>query len=197
MLEQFDKKQSAWRWLKYAVKAWAPNPAYRHVLIVLSDFADVDGLCYPSYETLMERTGLGRMSVYEALKYWKSTGILKWEKGWGNIYKQVPNVYTFQEDVMKVRQTDSNVLAERPSLKTNVPVTPLIRGIEGVDSSLLELQAGKESAKQSKKEESTPDGLSSIPDFVKWLGDGWGATRPTTVAEAAKIRELNRLKVKP
>ena len=98
---------------------------------------------------------------------------------------------------MNVPQADSKVSAERPSLKTNASVTPLIRGTE-VLSSLTESQVGrKESAKQSKKEESASGRLSSIPDFVRWLGDGWGATRPTTTTEAAQIKNLNAMKVKP
>lgn len=94
---------SSWRWLKLALRITAPQPEHKYVLIVLADHADDKGLCYPSYGTLLRETGLAsNHRIADALKHWKSVGVLTWRKGWGNTHKQVPNVYQFHEEPMIV-----------------------------------------------------------------------------------------------
>jgi hypothetical protein len=115
ILHQFDKK-SAWRFLKLAMRLRAPEPAFRHVLLTLADYADTKGSCYPGYETLMADTGYtSDRTITAALTHWKSTGILSWKKGWGNRHKQVPNVYQFHEDVMEAR-IEQQILETAPAI---------------------------------------------------------------------------------
>jgi hypothetical protein len=99
---QFSKKESPWRFLKLALCLRAPEPAFRHVLITLADHANRDGVCYPSYDLLLAETAYtSKQTITGALKYWKSAGVLKWKKGWGNSHKRKSNEYQFNEAAME------------------------------------------------------------------------------------------------
>ena len=101
LLQQFAKKESAWRFLKLALKLRASEPAFGYVLIHLANHADGHGVCYPSYKLLMDETGYtSDVTITGALKFWKSAGILTWKKGWGNAHGRKSNVYQFHEDAM-------------------------------------------------------------------------------------------------
>jgi len=100
-MQQFVKKESAWRFLKFALKLRAPEPAYGHILITLANHADNKGVCYPSCTLLMHETGYkSKNTVICALKHWKLAGVLTWQKGWGNAHGRRSNVYQFHEDAM-------------------------------------------------------------------------------------------------
>src|ERR1035441_3452086 len=93
-LQQFNKKESPWRFLKLALKLRAPEPAFRHVLVTLADHANSDGACYPSYDVLLAETAYtSKQTITGALKHWKDAGVLTWKKGWGNIHKRRSNEY--------------------------------------------------------------------------------------------------------
>lgn len=47
------------------------------VLLCLADFADDDGVCWPSVETLIERTGLSDRCVREQLKRLEAAGLIE------------------------------------------------------------------------------------------------------------------------
>jgi hypothetical protein len=99
---QFSKKESPWRFLKLALCLRAPEPAFRHVLITLADHANRDGVCYPSYDLLLAETAYtSKQTITGALKCWKSAGVLKWKKGWGNSHKRKSNEYQFNEAAME------------------------------------------------------------------------------------------------
>ena len=99
---QLNKKESPWRFLKLALSLRAPEPAFRHVLVTLADHANRDGVCYPSYDLLLAETAYtSKQTITGALKYWKSTGVLKWKKGWGNSHKRKSNEYQFNEAAME------------------------------------------------------------------------------------------------
>lgn len=40
-----------------------PNPAARHVLLIIASYADADGYCYPSRRRIAEKTGLSTRSI--------------------------------------------------------------------------------------------------------------------------------------
>jgi len=97
-----NKKESPWRFLKLALSLRAPEPAFRHVLVTLANHANRDGICYPSYDLLLAETGYtSKQTITGALKYWKSAGVLKWKKGWGNSHKRRSNEYQFNEAAME------------------------------------------------------------------------------------------------
>jgi hypothetical protein len=99
---QFNKKESAWRFLKLALSLRAPEPAFRHVLVTLADHANRDGICYPSYDLLLAETAYtSKQTITGALKYWKTAGVLKWKKGWGNSHERKSNEYQFNEAAME------------------------------------------------------------------------------------------------
>lgn len=132
---------SAWRFVKLAFKMRAPEPAFRHVLLTLADFANQKGECYPSYQTLMEETGYAsKQTIADALRYWRDKGVITWEKGWGNSHKSKPNVYRFNEQAMwrqvstamKVQPMDKVENLESPVSADESPVSLSRKSTEGV-----------------------------------------------------------------
>ena len=100
-LQQFSKKESAWRFLKLAIKLRAPQAAFHHVLLVLASHANPQGVCWPSHRLLMDQTGYTTpTTIVQALKHWKKAGVLTWRKGWGNAHGRRSNVYQFNEAAM-------------------------------------------------------------------------------------------------
>jgi hypothetical protein len=100
-LQKFDAAKSRWRFVKVAFDLAAPHPAYRHVLLALARYANEHGICYPSHARLLDDTGYGtKTTIVNALKHWKSVGVLKWRKGWGNAHGKRSNVYQFDYDTM-------------------------------------------------------------------------------------------------
>lgn len=125
-LQQFAKKESAWRFLKLALKLRSPEPAFGYVLIRLADHANSEGVCYPGYGLLMAETGYAsKQTITGALMYWKRAGVLTWKKGWGNAHKSKSSVYQLHEDVMwkliGAQKTDSRNLSEGSD---EISVTP-------------------------------------------------------------------------
>jgi hypothetical protein len=101
-LQQFNKKESPWRFLKLALKLRASKPAFRHVLVTLADHANADGFCYPSYDLLLAETAYAsKQTITGALMHWKDAGVLTWKKGWGNSHKHKANEYQFHEAAME------------------------------------------------------------------------------------------------
>ena len=116
-LQQFTAKYGSFKFLKLALLLRAPVPAYRHVLITLADYADgKTGIAYPGYDRLMSETGYAsKQTITNALQYWKKAGVLSWRKGWGNVHKQVPNIYRFHDDVIwRMLGTQSGLILESP-----------------------------------------------------------------------------------
>ena len=100
-LQKFDPAKSRWRFVKVAFDLSAPYPAYHHVLLALARYANEQGVCYPSHDRLLDDTGYGtKTTIVNALKHWKSVGVLKWKKGWGNAHGRRSNVYQFDYDAM-------------------------------------------------------------------------------------------------
>jgi hypothetical protein len=101
-MQQFNKTESPWRFLKLALKLRAPEPAFRHVLVTLADHANPHGACYPSYDLLLTETAYtSKQTITRALTHWKNAGVLTWKKGWGNSHKRKSNVYQFDEAGME------------------------------------------------------------------------------------------------
>jgi hypothetical protein len=101
LLQKFDPAKSHWRFVKVAFDVSAPHPAYRHVLLALARYADKQGVCYPSHDRLLDDTGYGtKTTIVNALKHWKSVGVLNWKKGWGNAHGRRSNVYQFDYNAM-------------------------------------------------------------------------------------------------
>jgi hypothetical protein len=100
-LQKFDPAKSRWRFVKVAFDLSAPHPAYHHVLLALARYANERGVCYPSHTRLLDDTGYStKTTVVNALRFWKSAGVLTWKKGWGNAHGKRSNVYQFDYDAM-------------------------------------------------------------------------------------------------
>jgi hypothetical protein len=129
-LQQFVKKESAWRFLKLALALRAPEPAFRHILITLANHANKDGICWPSYHLLMIETGYTtETTITAAIKHWKLAGVLTWEKGWGNAHSKKSNTYQFHEDAMETlvsqQKTDRGNPTDETTLRSDeIPLGP-------------------------------------------------------------------------
>lgn len=55
------------------------NPSEKLVLIAIANFANKNGVAYPGYKTLVEKTGMGRECISKCLKVLKGAGIIKSE----------------------------------------------------------------------------------------------------------------------
>ena len=119
-LQKFNKKPSAWRFVKLALKLRAPEPAFGYVLITLAGYANAEGVCYPGYGTLMEDTAYtSKQTITRALKYWRSLGVLTWRKGWGNTHTRVGRTFTSSMKTQCARSTRSR----RPSKEISVSLS--------------------------------------------------------------------------
>lgn len=57
-------------------KSLTPNE--RYVLVAVADNSDDNGFAWPSMETLIDKTGLGRSSVYRAMKRLRQLELIGW-----------------------------------------------------------------------------------------------------------------------
>jgi hypothetical protein len=96
------KPSSPWKWVQLARQVRTKTPAQHHVLLVLAQYANQQGTCWPSYENLMQETRFGsRNTIVNALTYLRDElKILEWKPGHGNQYKHFANTYTFSQDAM-------------------------------------------------------------------------------------------------
>lgn len=82
--------------MAWAIKIKLPTHE-KFVLVLLSNYADEHGICWPSIETLCEQTGLSRPAVKRALRKLVERGIVtkaKQKKG----HLQTSNLYTLKWD---------------------------------------------------------------------------------------------------
>lgn len=68
----------ALRWAFKLSAISAPGPKF--VLVVLADYADEDGSCYPSVEKIAERTAIGRSTVRKHLDWLETEGWISRER---------------------------------------------------------------------------------------------------------------------
>ncbi len=82
---------AALNWAFWDVGQMATAP--KLVLIALADYADDRHQCWPAYETLADKTSMGRTSVYNAIKKLAEVGAIsitnRYEEG-----KKISNLYT-------------------------------------------------------------------------------------------------------
>lgn len=124
-------KYGRWKYLKLAVGIHPKRKAFGYVLIILADHADEKGVCFPPYETLMDRTGItSKNTISDALAYWKDAGVLTWQRGWANAHGSRANTYQLNADAMQAMIDLQNPKEVIPFLKEVIPF------LEGGDSSV-------------------------------------------------------------
>src|SRR5206468_3323208 len=80
-------------------------------------YADEHGVCFPSHDRLLDDTGYTtKTTIVNALKFWKTAGVLTWKEGWGNAHGKRSNVYQFDHDTMLAlsRMKDHSGSDEQP-----------------------------------------------------------------------------------
>lgn len=85
------------RALAWAFRSQRP-PFERLVLLALADFADDEGACWPGVGTLMERTGMSRRGVQEALARLEADGLVAMRERRVPNGRQTSNVYVLDLD---------------------------------------------------------------------------------------------------
>ena len=112
------KANSPWKWVQLARGIRTKKPVQHHVLVVLVQYADLTGACFPSYERLMLDTGIkSKSTISDALKYLRDKlKIISWTPGHGNQFKHVHNRYRFDQGqlvtLLKKQKTNGDVPEE-------------------------------------------------------------------------------------
>src|SRR5215218_6125673 len=81
-----------YRLLAWARAANAPDPASRHLLLVLASYANPNGECWPSFDTLVRDTGYHRATVIRKLTVLADLGLITRAKRVGS-HGQTTNTY--------------------------------------------------------------------------------------------------------
>ena len=69
------------------------NASARFVLLVLCNYADENGRCYPSRQTIARKTSMSVRSVQNQLNWLSDNGYLKWENQHNDGNQQSSNIY--------------------------------------------------------------------------------------------------------
>jgi hypothetical protein len=93
---------TAWKWTKLAQHLHTKTPTQHHLLLILALYANVKGVCWPSYEALMRDGCFGsKHTILKTLVYLRDElKILDWKRGHGNQFKRAANTYTLKQDAM-------------------------------------------------------------------------------------------------
>lgn len=67
----------AFEWMAWAVKQKVGKPVSKAVLIALCNYADENGLCYPSINKIKEITENGERAIRNALEHLEAEGFIK------------------------------------------------------------------------------------------------------------------------
>lgn len=110
---------------------WASTWAYeqdiqpcgrKFVLVALAGFADEEGFCYPSQETIAKMTGQDARSVQRHLKALEKDGLIKRKARWKKAGGRNSDGYTLQAPASRLRPNTTNCQVSRA---TDCPVDKL------------------------------------------------------------------------
>lgn len=94
--------------------AWAQQlkQGPKLVLLALADYADDDGVCWPGFDALSEKTSMSRSSVVESIKALEQAGLIVIEKRADARGYRASNRY--QLNISNVRNPDSGTKVQNP-----------------------------------------------------------------------------------
>lgn len=69
------------------------NSGAKFVLLLLANYADENGQCWPSRETIAKKTAMSVRSVQNHINWLAENGYLKWTNEHTEINRQTPNIY--------------------------------------------------------------------------------------------------------
>lgn len=96
------------------------QPAVKLVALILADHADRDGICWPSYRRIAERSGLAQRSVRRHVRTLKERGVLDKVRS-GSIVKSQGRTYR----VSNAYRINADALAAMPLLVSTGPCEQL------------------------------------------------------------------------
>ena len=93
----------------------------KFVLVCLADMAGQDNRCWPSYDTIQERTNLSRNAVGKALSRLEEEGYIKKHKRFGSstVYELMAPASSIQADTISSTESDTTVVrnpVHKPSI---------------------------------------------------------------------------------
>jgi len=100
----------------------------KFVLIMMSNYADELGKCWPSMNRLCDDTGMGKDSIIRAIKALEEIGLLKVERRMVEGVN-LPNIYHLQMQGV-VAQSDQGVVAQSEEGSRSERVKPIIEPIK-------------------------------------------------------------------
>ncbi|MEK9767819.1 MAG: helix-turn-helix domain-containing protein [Betaproteobacteria bacterium] len=106
MPETIWRMMMSWDALAWAAKQSAGGATDKLILLLLADFADENGSCYPSHKTIATRAECGVSTVERALKRLQQRGLLvispRFDKSNGGSNRQTSNLYTLKMGGVKM-----------------------------------------------------------------------------------------------
>lgn len=95
------------------------------VLLALADFANDEGRCFPSVETLAEKSRMSERSVQRAVRAMEEAGFLSIEPGGG---RHSANQYVIDVDALRAISATKTDPVQPPTEPENTPSDPELRG---------------------------------------------------------------------
>lgn len=126
--------------MSFQAMAWATSLKLptrdKFVLIMMSNYADELGKCWPSMNRLCDDTGMGKDSIIRAIKALEEIGLLKVERRMVEGVN-LPNIYHLQMQGV-VAQSDQGVVAHSEGGSRSERVKPISKPIKESDSAFDE-----------------------------------------------------------
>ncbi len=128
--------------LRFVLRELEAGPQEKLILLALVSYADADGACWPSVETLARGTGLGRRTVQRVLRRLEQAGLVDVTPGGG---RHNPSRYRLRlpPEVEKGRQRDAVSLPEKASARPRKGVRGDTKGRQS-DARTIQKELSKE-----------------------------------------------------
>ena len=116
----------SWSALDWASKQKTGNGTNKLVLLSLSNYADDNNTCFPSFKTLVKITELSRSTIIRSLKDLESKGLINISERFVDVNeskRQTSNLYTllvgFQNDTTQYQNDTPPSINKKPQLTSN------------------------------------------------------------------------------
>lgn len=166
------------------------DPRKRFVLYALANYADANGVCWPSYRTLEEWTGYTRRSIIRTINELRELGMIRTQPRMRENGSASSNI--IQLAFMKVGcQADTGVVTHRHQGGDTVtpPELSLELPIEQQSNTLVEREAEPRPARKS----ATPTNQQEVEAIIQAWNDNRGTLPAVTVLSEARKRRLRSL----
>ena len=174
------------------------NTGARFVLLVLCNYANEQGLCYPSRETIAKKTSTSVRSVQNHINWLAEHGYLTWTNERNDSNRQTPNVYQLKKPSAKSAPSDEKPSAEIAKAECKIGKKPSAESAQYTSEENLLREPTKTettylSGRKGIKRNETPINPSLDLELHTWLAAvaaACGAKSATTLPKLKKWEEV-------